>query len=386
MADSGRFRILAVLFCFFVMGAVDLVGIGANYVQKDLGLSDSIANLLPSMVFFWFLIFSVPVSILMNRIGRRKTVLISIAITLVGLLVPLFGESFFSMIFSFSLLGIGNTFMQTSLNPLVSNVVSGEKLPSALTFGQFVKAIASFLGPILAAWGAVYAQGFFGWRILFVIYSCTTLLSMLWLLSTPIEEEKPDKVSGFRECVSLLSRGFVFLSFLGIICHVGIDVGTNTTAPRILMERCGLDLTAAGFATSMYFVCRTVGALFGAGLLQKFSAKFIFLIGSAMICVGLVGLIFLSGITLLYLCIILVGLGNSNIFAIIFSQAMLRNPAESNEVSGLMIMGLFGGTIFPLVMGFASDIFASQAGAVAIMICGALYLLYYTAQIRAENN
>ena len=71
-----------------------------------------------------------------------------------------------------------------------------------------------------------------------------------------------------------------------------------------------------------------------------------------------------------------VGFGNSNIFSIVFSQAILAVPEKQNEVSGLMIMGLFGGTVFPLLMGFASDA-VGQAGAVAVMAVGVAYLLYY---------
>ena len=143
-----------VMLCFFAMGFVDLVGTASNYVQKDLGLTDSQANLFPSLVFFWFLIFSVPTGILMNRIGRKKTVLISLIVTAVSLVIPITGDSYTTMLVSFSLLGIGNAIMQTSLNPLVTNLISGDKLASTLTFGQFVRAIASFLAPILAAWGA----------------------------------------------------------------------------------------------------------------------------------------------------------------------------------------------------------------------------------------
>ena len=167
---SFLLQIIPVMLCFFVMGFVDLVGTASNYVQKDLGLSDSQANLFPSLVFFWFLIFSVPTGMLMNGIGRKKTVLISLIVTAASLFIPAFGDSYGIMLLSFSLLGIGNAIMQTSLNPLVTNLISGDKLASTLTFGQFVKAIASFLAPIIAAWGAttVFPTFGLGWRALFL--------------------------------------------------------------------------------------------------------------------------------------------------------------------------------------------------------------------------
>ena len=125
-------RMVPVMLCFFAMGFVDLVGTASNYVQKDLGLTDSQANLFPSLVFFWFLIFSVPTGMLMNRIGRKNTVLISLIVTAVSLFIPAFGVSYAVMLVSFSLLGIGNAIMQTSLNPLISSIISGKHLALSL--------------------------------------------------------------------------------------------------------------------------------------------------------------------------------------------------------------------------------------------------------------
>lgn len=380
---SSVIQILPVMLCFFAMGFVDLVGTASNYVQKDLSLTDAQANLFPSLVFFWFLIFSVPTGMLMNRIGRKKTVLLSLVITAVSLVIPVFGDSYAVMLISFSLLGIGNAVMQTSLNPLVTNLIGGDKLASTLTFGQFVKAIASFLAPVIAAWGAMTFLPTFGlgWRILFVIYALVCLLSISALAATPIEEERPDRSSGVGECLRLLGRPFILLCFIGIMCHVGIDVGTNTTAPKIIMERVGLPLEEAGFATGIYFIFRTAGCLLGTFLLRAMPTRIFFGISVLMMLVAMVMLCVCDTLTALYAGLALVGFGNSNIFSVVLSQALLYAPNEKNEVSGLMIMGLFGGTVFPLAMGYAADA-AGQNAAVAVMAAGVVYLLYYTLKIK----
>ena len=376
-------KLLPVMLCFFAMGFVDLVGIASNYVKEDLNLSDSEANIFPSLVFFWFLIFSVPTGVLMNRIGRKKTVLLSLVVTFFSLLLPMFGDSYGLMLCAFSLLGIGNALMQTSLNPLLSNIISGDRLASTLTFGQFVKAIASFLAPYLAMWGALQTIPTFGlgWRVLFPIYMVVAIFAILLLSATPITEEQPDKASGFADCLKLLGKPFILLSFLGIMCHVGIDVGTNTTAPKILMERIGMTLTEAGFATGLYFIFRTLGCFSGAFILRVVSSKVFFLISVICMMLAMIGLFAFDSQTIIYVCIALIGFGNSNVFSIIFSQALLAMPNKKNEVSGLMIMGLFGGTIFPLLMGIASDA-VGQTGAVAVMTAGVIYLLFYTLKIK----
>ena len=381
---TNHISLISVMLCFFAMGFVDLVGIASNYVKTDLGLSDSVANMLPSLVFFWFLIFSVPTGMLMNKIGRKKTVLLSLVVTVVSLLLPLFGESFPLMLVSFSLLGIGNALMQTSLNPLVSSVIRGGNLASTLTFGQFVKAIASFMAPYIAMWGAVASIPTFGlgWRVLFPIYMVIGIVATLLLASTPIEEESIEgKASSIIDCVKLLSRPIVLLSFVGIMCHVGIDVGTNTTAPKILMERLGMSLNDAAFATSLYFIFRTVGCLTGSFFLRVVSNRVFFIVSVVMMALSMFGLAVGESEMVLYTAIALVGYGNSNIFSLVFSQALLSDKSRQNEISGLMIMGLFGGTVFPLLMGFASDA-VGQVGAVAVMAVGVIYLFTYIPKLK----
>ncbi|MDY4528525.1 MAG: MFS transporter [Parabacteroides sp.] len=381
--NSFLIQMIPVMLCFFAMGFVDLVGTASNYVQKDLGLTDAEANLFPSLVFFWFLIFAVPTGILMNRIGRKHTVLVSLVVTTASLILPIFGDSYGIMLAAFSFLGIGNAIMQTSLNPLVTNLISEDKLASTLTFGQFVKAIASFLAPILAAWGATTSFPTFGlgWRVLFVIYAVFSFLSISMLAATPIEEEQSDKASGVGACLQLLRKPFIVLCFIGIMCHVGIDVGTNTTAPKILMERLSLPLEEAGIATSVYFIFRTIGCFTGAFVLSKLSARHFFGFSVALMLVAIGMLFVCDTLYPIYIAIGLIGFGNSNIFSIILSQALMKEPKERNEVSGLMIMGLFGGTVFPLAMGFAADALG-QTGAIGVMSAGVAYLLYYTLRIK----
>jgi len=383
--QSKMAKLMPVMLCFFAMGFVDLVGIASNYVKDDLQLTDSVANIFPSLVFFWFLIFAVPTGMLMNRIGRKKTVLLSLVVTVFSLLLPLFGNSFAIMLVSFSLLGIGNALMQTSVNPLVSSVIGGENLASTLTFGQFIKAIASFSAPYLAMWGATQLIPDFGygWRILFGIFLVVAIIAALVLGATKIEEEPIEgKPSTFIECFQLLGKPIVLLSFFGIMCHVGIDVGVNTTAPKILMERLGMTLNEAAFATSLYFIFRTVGCLTGSFFLRVMKARSFFTISLVMMALSMILLFVGESRWLLYAGIALVGYGNSNIFSIVFSQALLSVPEKQNEVSGLMIMGLFGGTIFPLIMGFASDAMG-QAGAVLVMAVGVIYLLTFIKQVKA---
>lgn len=399
-SNQSKLTLIPVMIAFFTMGFVDLVGAVSNNMQEDFGLSDSAANFFPSLVFFWFLIFSVPTGMLMNKIGRKKTVLLSVVITTLAVFLPLF-DSFMPtkesqlwlMYISFSLLGIGNAIMQTGINPLVTMLVKGH-LASTLTFGQFVKAIASFIAPLIAAWGATTTAPILGlsWRILFLLFFVIGMVATLWLGMTHIEEESiEDKASGFADCLKMLGLPIILLSFVGIMCHVGIDVGTNAVAPKVLFERlggAGDSLSQFEYATSIYFAFRTLGCFTGSILMRKLNIRTFFTIIVLMMALSMVGLVFGTEKWELWAAIALVGYGNSNVFSIVFSQAMLSAQEKKNEVSGLMIMGLFGGTVFPLLMGFASDA-AKAAGAqypqvwaAAVMAIGVLYLLSYIPKVK----
>lgn len=390
-------RLFPLMLCFFVMGFVDLVGIASNYTKADLGLSDTVANLLPSLVFVWFFFFSIPTSLLMNRIGRRKTVLLSLLITIVAMFIPIVAGRFWILLVAFSLLGIGNTLLQTALNPLVSSVVQGDRLASTLTFGQFVKAIASFMAPYLAMWGAtqVIPSLGLGWRILFPLYMLIGLLATILLYATDIKEEIQKegahaKRKGvvwceFMDALRLLGNRSVLLCFIAIIAIVGLDVGINTTAPKVLMERLSMTLDQAAFATSLYFIFRTVGCFAGSFLLARMKEWRFLLISILLMAIAVVGLLVGQSRWMLYSAIAVMGLANSNTFSIIFSRAMKAVPEKQNEVSGLLIMGLIGGAIFPPIMGLASDAMG-QSGAILCMAVGVIYLFAYWRLLSTSSN
>jgi fucose permease len=375
---------IPVMLSFFTMGFVDLVGIVTNYVKSDFALADTAANAFSVMVFLWFLVFSIPTGMLMNRIGRKKTTLLSILVTIAGLCTPSLAYSQASMFVAFSLLGIGNTLMQVSLNPLLTNIVQASRLPSYLTLGQFVKAIASFIAPIIAAQAVIH---FGDWKLLFPLFALVALIALLYLYFTDIKEQPLQGApSTFKECLGLLRNPFTLCLFLGILVHVGIDVGMNMTAPKLLIEKTGLTLAKAGYATSLYFFFRTLGCFSGAFLLARIPTQR-FLIASVLaILAGTVGLFFCHTTTSIYLCVALVGVGNSNVFPIIFSRALQHLPARGNEMSGLMMMGISGGAIFPVLMGLASDCSGTQAGAVAVLTACVAYLLFLSLGIKTIKD
>lgn len=371
-----------VLFGFFIMGFCDLVGISTSYMKDDFQLSETVAGFIPSMVFCWFLVCSVPTAILMNRIGRKKTVLLGNLVTFAGMVIPFLSYNFMGCLVGFVFLGIGNTILQVSLNPLLTNVVKAEALASSLTAGQVVKAVSSLCGPFVAAFAAAY----FGmWQYLFPIFAVVTLLSSLWLAFTPIDErESAQKASSLQATFALLRNKTILLLFLGIVFIVGTDVGMNTVTPKLLIERCGMPVGSAGFGSSLYFFCRTIGAFVGVIILRKMNAMVYYRIHIGIALAAMSLLYFMQSEVSILVMVGVIGFACSSIFPVIYSMAMQAMPDKANEISGLMITGVCGGAVIPPFMGYAADTVGAQSGSLIIITLSMLYLAYCSFFVRVK--
>ena len=372
--SNSKLAVLPVMFGFFIMGFVDIVGIATNYVKADFaGMDDKVASLISLSCFLWFLILSIPTGMLMNRIGRKKTVLLSFAVTAVAMLIPILKYDFVCILVAFAMLGVGNTILQVALNPLVSSVVSSDKLTGTPTLGQFTKAVSSFLGPILAA---MFAGSAFGWKAVFPTYSIITFLAMVWLALSPIQEQMVERSEiSFGRTFSLLKDKYIVLFFVGILVLVGVDVGMGITFPKLLQERCSLPLEKAGLGNSVYFLARTVGAFLGGLILMKYPAGKFFTASSLVALAALVGLIFSKNLVTVLVFVALFGLGYANLFSIIFSISMLKVPQKTNEVSALLIVGVCGGAIIPPVLGVVTDSFGTQGAALVALTLAWLFMV-----------
>lgn len=379
--NQSIYKILPVLFGFFVMGFCDIVGISSDYAQAAFGWSNTMTGFVPSMVFVWFLFLGIPVGVGMNKWGRKNTVLLSMAITVAGMIIPLINYNSVTTMIAYALLGIGNAILQVSLNPLLNNVVTDNKLlTSSLTGGQVVKAVSSLVGPQIV----LLAVNYFGhgdtglWYYSFPILGAITLISAIWLLLTPIPREAVETSGGgssFSDTVSLLKDSKILLLFLGIFFVVGVDVATNFISSKILITRFNWDKTEAGIAPQIYFFSRTVGALLGTFLMTKIAEIKYFKINILAAIIAILALAFINNETINLIAIGAVGFLASCIFPIIYSMAVQSRPEKANQISGLMITAVAGGGAVTPIIGLATDSFGITGGVLVILVC-ILYLTY----------
>ena len=369
---TAIYKISSVFLTFIVMGFVDIVGVSTGYIQNDFGLSDSIAQFIPSMVFIWFFVFSIPVGILQDKIGKKRMMNIGVLITLVGMVVPFINYSFTTILIAFIFIGIGNTVIQVAGNPLLQEVVSKEKLSSFLSLSQFVKAITSLLGPVIATFMAIkYGD----WRFVFIVYAVVSFMSILWLSKTKIEETiTSQKPATFKSCFGLLKDPYILAIVVAIFLIVGADVGMNSNIQGFLMKLHGLSLENASYGISVYFTALMISRFAGAILLQ-FLKPIFFLITTTILAIAGTLMILLSISELMaYISIFIIGLGAGNLFPLVFSIAINKMPSRANEISGLLIMAVVGGAIIPPIMGAVSSKIG-VIGSITVLVVCFIYIL-----------
>lgn len=366
-------KIMPVLMASLLMGFADIVGVATGYIKNDFGLTEQLAQLIPFMALVWFFFLSVPTGILQDKYGKRNMLNIGMGLVGIGMVIPFLHYSFASMLSAMVLIGIGNTIVQVSANPLLLNVVPKEKFSSFMSLSQFIKSITSFLGPIITTFFAIQ---FGNWKLVFAVYAITSLISVAWLYFTKIEETKSnEKPATFKSCFSLLKNKFVLIMALGIFFLVGADVGMNTNIANFLKSSFDLSLEQASLGISIYFAALMISRFLGVIILRWISAKKFLLITTIVALISLIVMIFAPSVMVARVAIFMVGLGSGNLFPLIFSIALEKMPNRANEISGLMIMAISGGAIIPPIMGVLSTNVSLVASLMVLVVC-ILYILW----------
>ena len=378
---------------FFVMGFGDIIGTVMIQVKDECAAhADQISWLMPIFAYVWFLVISIPTGILCGRIGRKNAVMVSLAVTVAALFVPLAAsaERWYLYVVAFALIGIGNTIIQAALPALLSNVVAKDQITSRISLGQFVKALCAALTPVFVY---LTATALGNWKLLFPLYGGLTVLAAVWLLLTKIPDEREEvKVKGegeqrttsFSSCLGMLRHPYVLAMTVGILFSVGADVGFSVAIPEYLKNVYKVDLNRAGMGPTVYFVAKTIAAFLGAVVFAKVSAAkcFPWCMGVGLAATAAIPLV---GTPLAFLvCVFVVALMTANSFGMCMGLAIDRVPEKTNEITALMVMAIVGGGLVSALLGVAQRAFGAVGIVGVLLACiGYLLVLGVFAQKRA---
>ena len=389
--------LLPMLAGFFVMGFGDIIGTVMNQVKAECAASaDMIAWLMPVFAYVWFLLISIPTGVLAGRIGRKNTVLVSLAVTVAAMAVPLFAsaERWYLYVAAFALVGIGNTIIQAALPALMSNVVEPSQLASRISLGQFVKALCAALTPVFVY---LTATALGNWKLLFPLYGALTVGAAIWLWIAKIPDERKSKgtygtnettgTTTFGSCFAMLKEPYVAAMTVGILFSVGADVGFSVAIPEYLKNVYKVDVNVAGMGPTVYFVAKTIAAIAGAVIFAKVSAArcFPWCMGVGLAATAVIPFV---ATPFAFLAIVaFVALLTANSFGMCMGLAIGRFPDKANEISSLMVMAIVGGGIVSAVLGVAQSSFGPFGIVATLGICIAyLFALGLFASCSSNRN
>lgn len=380
----NKLLILPILAGFFVMGFGDIIGTVMIQVKNECAShADTISWLMPIFAYVWFLLISIPTGVLCGRLGRKNAVLVSLAVTIVAMFVPLgaSAERWWLYIVAFALIGIGNTIIQAALPALMSNVVDKSQITSGISLGQFVKALCAALTPVFVYLTATLLGN---WKLLFPLYGGLTVLAAIWLLVSKIPDERTSAAAtegrasdtSFSSCLAMLRHPYVLAMTVGILFSVGADVGFSVAIPEYLKNVYKVDVNKAGMGPTVYFVAKTVAAFLGAIVFARISAAKCFpwcmgigiLATAAILCVGTP--------QLFLVCVFVVALMTANSFGMCMGLAIDRVPEKTNEITALMVMAIVGGGLVSALLGVAQKAFGPTGIVLVLLACiGYLFVL-----------
>lgn len=335
-------RTLPIFLVFFLMGVADAMGPLSSQVSRN----PMLAALMPFFVFIAFALFSVPAGVLAARIGKKKLLLLGLALNTAAVAVPALSNPPFALLLAcIFLLGVGTTLLQVAGNPIMRDVSAAGDYSRNLALAQGIKGIGSTASAYLVtAASSVALFAAMGWRGAFPVFAVLMAAALLLVATLRIEEARADVPPSVASSLALLREPVFAMAVLGIFLYVGAEVCMATFLNPAL-ERLGI---ASRWGAPLFFGTLTVGRLVAGSV--KVGARAFFRISAAL---GLAGLLLLaSGVAALAIpAVVLAGLGFANIWPMLFAITVEERPERASELSGLMCMAISGGALVPLLMG-----------------------------------
>lgn len=388
MRTTNNISIFPIMLAFLVMGFGDVVGPMVGLVKDSFQISNFSAQILSFSGFIMFGILSIPIGIIQSRIGKFKVLEFGLIIAFLGLIIPIFGGLFgievinienktyvlYILYFSVLLLGAGATMLQVSGNPVMRDVSNDGNFSSNLSFAQSVKAIGSSLGFWIAPLAILLGLNkIWGWTIQFPIYAVVVLITFIFV-ATIKQKTKisiSEKPASLKSCLKLLGKPYILLMVLAIFLYVGSEVSMSSQIPILMKKQFGFEKFGLLISWSLFFLPILFGRFLGGMILRKLQAQKFLILSGILSFIGIF-LMFFNIQILVFIGIIFVGLGFSNIFPLIFSITINKIPEKSNELSGLMVTAIVGGAFIPPLTGFVAD----QIGIIWCFIVPLICVIY----------
>jgi fucose permease len=364
-------KFLPIYLIFLSMGMVDAAGPMVSLARESFVLSITVATLLPFLGYLMFGLLSIPMGVIQDKRGKIFILNLGLIIMFIGLLIPvlsgMYGKmvvdsgsmgQFYKILLAVLLIGAGGAIMQVAGNPFIRDIAEEGQYSKYLSRAQSFITIGSSMGFLVPT----IMFNLFGldWSILFPVNATIVLAAILWFNFSKVREVKQEKThnASLKSCLKLLKNGYVLAMVMGIFIYCGVEIALASHAPILLNDKFNISLEKMGLliSWSLFYLPIFLGRFFGSYIMKVIAPKRLLIYTGLFAIAGILIILFTNSFIMALIGILIVGFGFANVFPLVFSLTIDHMPQYQNELSGLMVTMIVGGTFIPMIMGSVADL------------------------------
>ncbi|HEV8083144.1 MAG TPA: MFS transporter [Chitinophagaceae bacterium] len=378
------YTVALIMLIFFVISFItNIIGPLIPDIIKGFNLSLTLVALLPFAFFIAYGVMSIPSGILVEKYKEKNIMVAAFIVAFFGSLLLAFLPNYLSAVLSLFLIGCGMAMLQVVAYPLLRTSGGEEHYAFNAVLAQLVFGLASFLSPLVYSYLVLNlndksktAIGFFKilrplvpielpWISLYWLFTIICILMVVIILFSEfpkVELSQEEKPGALKTHIALLKKPIVILFFIAIFCYVGTEQGIANWISQYLSSYHGYNPQTTGArAVAYYWGLMTAGGVVGLLLLKVMDSRKVLIIFTllALICLTLA----LFGSAEISLAAFsMMGFFASVMYPVIFSLALNSVKEHHGSFAGILITGIIGGAVIPLIIGWLGDLFGLQFG------------------------
>lgn len=349
---------------------------------KGFSLSLTLVAFLPFAFFIAYGVMSIPSGMMIEKYKEKKVMITAFAVAFLGSLILALFPNYLSAVGSLFIIGCGMAMLQVVINPLLRTSGGEENFAFYSVLAQLIFGFASFVSPLVYS-KLVFAMGHdtkdnglltylytlvptqLPWISLYFLFVviCFFMILIIAVSKFPAVELKQDEKAGaLATHITLLKNKQVVLYFIAMICYVGSEQGVANWISQFLLSYHGLDPQKIGAETVAYFWgLMTAGGVLGLLLLKIMDSRIVLITFTGLAIISLTVALFGTS-SMALIAFPMVGFFASVIYPIIFSLALNSVSEHHGSFSGIMVTGIIGGAIVPLIVGWLGDNYGLRLG------------------------
>jgi len=375
---------------FFVISFLtNIIGPLIPDIIKDFHLSLTLVALLPFAFFIAYGVMSIPAGMLLEKYKEKKIMVAAFLVAFSGSLLLALFPGYLAAVVSLFLIGSGMAMLQVIINPLLRVSGGEEHYAFNSVLAQLIFGLASFLSPLVYSYfvlnlnkSAIGESKFLEivktlipenlpWISLYWLFTIICLLMILIILFSKfpkVELSNEEKAGALETHLMLFKNPVVILFFVGIFCYVGTEQGIANWISQFLSVYHGYDPQTTGANAVAYFWgLMTAGGVVGLLLLKIMDSRKV-LISFTVLALVCLSLALFASAEISLIAFPLVGFFASVMYPVIFSLALNSVKEHHGSFAGILVTGIIGGAIIPLIIGWLGDHFGLRAGMFFIYI------------------